>query len=360
MTRILDRYILKKFLTTFLFVVMILVSIVLIITFSERNESFIKNQVPPVLILKYFVSYAPYIANMISPITVFIAAVFVTSKLAQHTEIIAILGGGVSYPRMLRPFIIGSIIIAMVSFVFTGWIIPEANKFRVSFELKYFDKEFNYTGRNEHFKVSPTTYVYLRSYDSKRDMVYGFTLEEIEDREVKSRFVAKQLRWDSTRTSWVAKDWYVRKFNGLEEEYRYKNNDDSLLTINMQPSDFGNMNQYEQTLTIPELTEYIAGLQMKGADNIPIYTIEKLTRYMSPFAAIILTFIGVILSSRKTRGGVGFQIALGFFIAFIYILLFIAAKSNAETGNSNPIFAIWLPNIIFTVIGFVLYRLVPK
>lgn len=360
MTRILDRYILTKFLTTFLFVVAILVSIILIITFSERNESFIKNDVPPILIAKYFLSYAPYIANLLSPITVFIAAVFVTSKLAQHTEIIAILSGGVSYPRMLRPFMIGSVIIALVSFAFTGWIIPDANKFRVDFELKYFDKEFNYSGRNVHFKVSPTSYVYLRSYDSRRDIAYGFTLEEIKDKKMEFKFAAQELRWDTLRTAWVAKRWHLRKFDDLKETYQYQDIDDTVLTINMKPDDFGNMNLYEQTLTLPELDAYIAELKMKGADNIPIYEIEKLVRFMSPFAAIILTFIGVILSSRKTRGGVGFQIALGFLIAFIYILLFIAAKSNAETGSSNPIFAIWLPNMIFTLVGLLLYRLVPK
>lgn len=360
MIKILDRYILYKFLTTFLFVVGILVSIVLIITFSERNESFIKNDVPAGEILQYFLAYAPFIANMISPITVFIAAVFVTSKLAQHTEIIAILSGGVSYPRMLRPFMVGSVIIAIVSFVFTGWIIPDANKFRVDFELKYFEKEFNFSSRNVHFKVSPTSYVYLRSYDSRRDVAYGFTLEEIKNKEVEYKFAAREIRWDTLRTAWVAKDWNLRRFEGTKEIYTYKNADDTLLTINMEPDDFGNLNSYEQTLTIPELEDYIAELQMKGADNIPIYEIEKLVRYMTPFAAIILTFIGVILSSRKTRGGVGFQIALGFLIAFIYILLFIAAKSNAETGSSNPIFAIWLPNMIFTFVGLVLYRLLPK
>lgn len=358
--RILDRYILKKFLTTFLFVVIILVSIVLIITFSERNEDFIKNQVPAKFIFQYFLSYAPYIANLITPITVFIATVFVTSKLASHTEIIAILSGGVSYPRMLRPFVIGSIIIAIMSFIFTGWIIPNANKFRVAFEQRYFEKEFNYNEKNVHFKVSPTSYVFMSTYDSRRESGYRFTLEEIKDQKVEWKLTAGEIKWDSTRNGWALKRWSLREFDGLEETYRYENIDDTLLQINMKPEDFGNMNSFEQTLTIPELDNYIADLKMKGADNIPIYQIEKLVRYMSPFTAIILTFIGVILSSRKTRGGVGFQIALGFFIAFIYIILFIAAKSNAETGSSNPILAIWTPNIIFTAIGAALYRLVPK
>jgi len=358
--RILDRYILIKFLTTFVFVVAILVAIVLIITFSERNESFIKNDVSSALILRYFLSYAPYIANLITPITVFIATVFVTSKLASHTEIIAILSGGVSYPRMLRPFFIGSVIIAIVSFVFTGWVIPDANKFRVAFEIRYFDKEFNYSERDVHFKVSPTKYVYVSSYDTRNNVASRFTLEEIQDKEVKWKLSARDAKWDTTALGWKLNKWSLREFKDDLEYYQYENIRDTLIKINMTPADFGNTKSLEQTLTINELDEYIAELKMKGADNIATYEIELLVRYMSAFTAIILTFIGVILSSRKTRGGVGFQIALGFFIAFIYIILFIAAKSNAETGSMNPVLAIWLPNIAFSILGALLYRFVPK
>jgi len=359
--RILDRYILFKFLTTFLFVLGVLVSIILIITFSERNENFIKNEVPTLEILKYFLTYAPYIANLITPIIVFIATVFVTSKLASHTEIIAILGGGVSYPRMLRPFLIGSVVIAIISFAFTGWIIPEANKFRVEFEQDYFsDQEFNFSERDVHFKVSPTTYAYISSYDSRRDIAYRFTLEEVEGTEVLWKFSSRQLKWDTIQSAWQTEDWSLRRFNDFGEDYTFGSNRDTVLNLNMYPQDFGNLNSFEQTLTINELNKYIEDLKMKGADNILIYRIEKYVRYMSPFSAIILTFIGVILSSRKTRGGVGFQIALGFLIAFVYIILFIAAKSNAETGSNSPILAVWIPNIIFSIIGVLLYRLVPK
>ena len=360
MNKILDRYILKKFLSTFVFVVLILVSIVLIITFSERNDSFIKNNVPSIEVAKYMLSYAPYVANLIAPLTVFIATVFVTSKLASHTEIVAILSGGVSYPRFLRPFFIGATIIGLVTFLFIGWVIPEANKYRVEFEIKYFDKEFNYTGRNVHFKVSPTTYVYLRSYDSRRDVGYGFTLEEIIDQEIKYKMSAREVRWDTTRSTWTAKDWNLREFIGTQEKYEYHNIDDTVMTLNMDPDDFGNMKDHEQTLTLPELDNYIAELQMKGADNIPLYRIEKLVRYMSPFTAIILTFIGVVLSSRKTRGGVGFQIAIGFVIAFIFIILFVAARSNAQNTDGSQLLAIWTPNIIFTALGLLLYRFLPK
>ena len=358
--KILDRYILKKFLTTFAFVVLILVSIVVIITFSERNQSFIKHDVPTVEIIGYFMNYAPFIANLITPITVFIAAVFVTSKLAGHTEIVAILSGGVSFPRLLRPYFFGALIIAIVSFFLTGWIIPNANKSRVAFELKYFEKTFNFSEKDVHFKVGPTSYAYLNSYNSFTDMGYNFTLEEIKEGELLSKLSASQIKWDTAHRAWKLIDWKIRGFDGFHETYQYEGVQDTLLKVNMTPDDFGNNKSLEQTLTLDELNAYIADLELKGADNIPIYRIEKYIRFMSPFTALILTFIGVIVSSRKTRGGTGFQIALGFFIAFIFIILFIATKSVAETGSMNPILAVWLPNIIFSAVAMFMYKIVPK
>lgn len=357
---ILDKYILKKFLTTFVFVVGILVAVILIITFSERNESFIKNDVSSKLILQYFVYFAPYIANLITPLTVFIATVFVTSKMAGHTEIVAILAGGISYPRFLRPFFVGAVLIAATSFVLTGWVIPNANKWRIAFEIKYFDKPFSYAGEDIHFKVSPTSYVYLKSYNTFRNIGYSFTLEEIEEKTMKYKISADEITWDSVASNWVLSRWSHRAIRDISEDYIYKNTVDTTLKLNMSPQDFGNNKGLQETLTLPELDNYIADLQLKGADNIPIYEIEKLIRFMSPFTAIILTFIGVILSSRKTRGGVGFQIALGFLIAFIYILLFIATKSIAEAGSMNPVLAVWLPNIIFSILALFIYRFVPK
>jgi len=359
--RLLDRYILGKFLTTYFFVVVILVSIVSIITFSERNENFIKNDVSTIEILEYFMNFAPYMANLITPLTVFIAAVFVTSKLAGHTEIIAILAGGVSFPRFMRPYFMGAMIIAILSFVFTGWIIPNANKSRVAFEQKYFeDNTYNFSDRDVHFKVSPTSYVYLASYNSFKDEGHRFTLEEIQNKEVVYKLSARLIRWDSTENGWKARDWNIRTFKELGEDYQYENIRDTLLHLNMTPSDFTNNKDLEQTLTLNELNDYIANLELKGADNIQIYRIEKYIRFMSPFSALILTFIGVIVSSRKTRGGVGFQIAIGFLIAFIFIILFIASKSMAETGSINPLLAVWMPNIVFSGVAMLMYKIVPK
>lgn len=358
--KIIDWYILKRFLTTFLFVVLTLVSIVLIITFSERNVVFIEKNVPGELVAQYFLNYVPYVANLITPIMVFIAAVFVSSKMAGHTEVVAILSSGISYPRFLRPFFMGAIIITIASFFLTGWIIPNANKFRVAFETQYFEDEFVYRDRDVHFKVSPTKYVYLNSYDNHQDQGYKFTLEEIEDKKLQWKLSSSRIAWDSVKMGWRLTDWSLRTLNEFGEQYHYEQIEDTVIYINMKPGDFENMKNLQQTLTLNELNDYIAELELKGADNIPIYRIEKLLRFMSPFTTIILTFIGVILSSRKTRGGVGFQMALGFLIAFIFMLLFIATKSIAETGSMNPVLAIWMPNIIFSVLTLFIYRFVPK
>jgi lipopolysaccharide export system permease protein len=200
----------------------------------------------------------------------------------------------------------------------------------------------------------------MRSYNTFRNIGYNFTLEEIKDKRLIYKITAAEIAWDSTAVLWRLNRWNKRVLNDYGEDYVYNEVEDTTLKVNMSPQDFGNNKGLQETFTLQELDDYIADLQLKGADNVPIYRIEKLIRFMSPFSAIILTFIGVILSSRKTRGGVGFQIALGFLIAFIYILLFIGSKSIAEAGSMDPMLAVWLPNIIFALLAMFIYRFVPK
>lgn len=358
--KLLDWYILKKFLITFFFVVLILVSVVLIITYSERNGSFIKYDISNRLILAYFLNYAPYVANIITPITVFIAAIFVTSRLAAHTEIVAILSGGMSYLRFLRPFMLGATIIALISFLLTGWVIPDANKSRIAFEISYFDTGVKKSEKNFHFKVSSTSYVYLRSFNQEFKQGLEFTLEEISEKRLLWKLSADTIKWDSVEVGWRLFKWNLRTLNDFGEDYVYEQSRDTLLKINMTSEDFRNTKGQEETLNLNELEDHIVDLKLKGADHIPIYEIEKLVRFMSPFTALILTFIGVTLSSRKTRGGVGFQMALGFLLAFIFIILFMTTRSIAEAGSMNSVLTIWLPNIIFTVLGLLIYKFVPK
>lgn len=356
----LDWYILRKFLITFFFVVLILVSVILIITYAERNGSFIEHRIPTHQIFGYFLNFAPYIANVITPITVFIAATFVTSRLASHTEIVAILSGGVSYFRFMRPFLIGATVIALISFVLTGWVIPNANKSRILFEIDYFNTGVRKSEKNFHIKVSPVHYVFLSSFNAEKRSGRDFTLEKIEQKELRWKLSGKSVRWDVEKSVWVLKDWNLRTINGLEEHYVYEPNRDTLLTLNLTPDDFEHSKNMQETLNLDELNDHIDDLKLKGADHTPIFEIERVVRIMSPFTALILTFIGVTLSSKKSRGGVGFQMALGFLLAFIFIILFMTTRSIAQAGSGYSVLIVWLPNLIFSFLALIIYRLVPK
>ncbi|PTB90832.1 permease, partial [Marivirga lumbricoides] len=196
------------------------------------------------------------------------------------------------------------------------------------------------------------------SYNNQRDVGYRFTLEKITDRELKEKLSARRIEWDSVKNSWVIKDWELRTIDGFKEKVTFGTEMDTVL--NFTPNDFENNHGLQETLTMAELNDYISLLRERGADNVKIYLIERYIRYMSPFAALILTFIGVILSSKKTRGGTGGQIALGFVIAFVFIIFFILSKAIAENSTLNPILAVWSPNIIFSIVGLILYKYVPR
>ncbi|WP_226390592.1 LptF/LptG family permease [Penaeicola halotolerans] len=358
MFKILDRMIIKDFLKTYVFVVLILISIILVIDFTEKNDDFIQKNVPTAEILMYFLNFGLYMANLLTPITVFIAVVFITSRMAGRTEVVAILSSGVSFWRFLRPYFIASMIIASFSFVLNGWILPNANKGRIAFQATYLEDPYYNDERNKHIKIAEDTYAYIQTYYNNTDIGYVFSLEKIQDNKLLEKLNAERIQWDTTKNSWTVKNWKHRIIKDSTEIFRTGNSMDTVLSIT--PADFGNSKGLWETLTLPGLTDHIQLLKSRGADDVNIYIIEKYIRYMSPFAAIVLTFIGVIVSARKTRGGSGYQIALGFMLSFIYIILFLLTKTFAETGSTSPILAVWMPNIIFLVIGGIMYRTVPR
>ena len=356
--KLLDKYIIKKLLSTFFFVVLIVLAIVVVIDYTEKNDDFMEHQLGLMDLLPYYGAFIPWIANLITPITIFIATVFVTSKMAGHTEIVAMLAGGMSFRRLLVPYFIGAAIIATLSFFMNSYFIPDANKVRLAFEATYINKPFYYSDRDIHIKIAPETYAYMESYNNQRDVGYRFTLERIVDQELVEKLSARRIEWDSVDTKWTVKDWEIRKIEGFKEYVTTGKEMDTVL--NITPEDFENDKGLQETLTMTELNEYIALLKDRGADNVKVYLIERYIRYMSPFAALILVFIGVVVSSRKTRGGTGFQIALGFVIAFVFIIFFILSKAIAENSTMNPILAVWIPNIVFTGVGLLLYKLTPR
>lgn len=356
--KILDWYILKKFLKSYFFVVFVIELVVVIIHITEQNENYIKHELSLGQIAGYYVDYIPYIANMIAPITIFITVVFMTSQLAQHSEIIAMLSSGVSFKRLMRPYMIGASLIGILTFYMGGWVIPNGNKDRVAFELQYIKGAYHFTDRNIHIKIAPTTLLYLQSYNVGTNVGYKPTLETIENGELKSKIEATRMEWQNDTKKWRLRSWKKRTINEMKEEFSYGKTMDT--TLRIAPKDFASNYSRFETLTMNELYGYIDELKMRGADDIEVYEIEKYIRYTSPFAALILTFIGLGVSARKARGGAGFQIALGFLLAFVYIIFFIFSRTSAEAGSIAPIVAIWIPNIIFTVIGVAIYQTVPR
>lgn len=355
----LDWYILRNFLSTFIFTVLILVAVLIVIDVTEKIENF-RNPLLTYrrIIMEYYVNFIPSLIIMLSPLMIFIATVFVTSRLATHTEIVAMLSSGMSLWRIMRPYLIGAAMIAMIVFVLKGWIIPQADKIRYNFQRNYVESKFYFNQLNFHTRLSPNLYAYLFKYDNAINTGDKFTIERIENLELKEKLESPRIVWDSTRKKWKMDNFKVRVLEAGKEKVSYYPARDTVLA--MLPKDFESKHKYQEQLTTPELDIYIKEQQMRGGDDIERFIVEKYERVAYPFCIIVLTAIGVILSARKSRGGTGFQIALGFVLAFVYIALVVVSRGFAEKGGLPPQLAVWLPNILFSLLGVFMYFKVPK
>ncbi|WP_019949582.1 LptF/LptG family permease [Hymenobacter aerophilus] len=357
--KILDKYIITKFLTAFFFTVVLLVSVICVIDFTEKNDDFIQHKLGAwQIISEYYVNLFPYFANLLSPITVFIAVVFVTAQLASRTEVVAMLASGISFNRFLLPYIMGSAILGALTLAMTGWLIPIANKTRVEFEKKYIKNPYRFSGRNVHFKIGPQDYAFMESYDNVNNVGYKFALETIDGQVLKRRLTAEAISWDSTKQAWHLTPQLLRTFSGEKESLKSLPPRDT--TLNLFPKDFASTYRLQETMTLPELNRYIDTKIARGADDTQVYLSEKYERFAYPYAMFILTVIGVIMSARKSRAGVGGQIALGFVLAFVFIIFVILSRNLAAVGTLSPLLAAWVPSIVFTAIGAVLYRVIPQ
>ncbi|MBX2953980.1 MAG: LptF/LptG family permease [Leadbetterella sp.] len=360
MTKI-DRYLIKRFLTTYVFAVFIIVMVILVIDFVEKNDNFLETKPSnKAIFVDYYMNLAPYWANYISPLMIFISTVFFTAKMASHTEIIAILGSGTSFRRLMLPYFIGSGIVAVYSFIMVGWLLPKANIPRIEFQNKYVESDFYFSGRDIHMAVQKNVYAYLSSYDNASNTAYDFTLEKIEKNRLVEKLTARRATYDDSLKKWKLYDYQIRKLGIMKDQMTYASTVPLDTSINMFPSDFTNSKNRQETMTIPELQNYINLINSRGAEGVEVYKIEYYQRFATPFAVVILSIMGLIVSARKARGGVGLQIAIGFVLAFLYIIFYILSKGIAEAGSMNPILAVWLPNIVFTVVSTVMYFTVPR
>jgi lipopolysaccharide export system permease protein len=367
MIKLIDRYILKQFLSTYVFVVFLLLAVITVIDLTEKTDKYARANLSFWQILDYYGNFLPWVAGLITPITIFIATVFVTARLAGRTEIIAMLSSGMSFRRLMLPYLVGALLVASASFWLNGWIIPNSNKLRVAFELEYLKSKTSSTYRNIHMQVAPNTFLYIQSYNNATDRGYNITLERFKNRKLIEKLSADRMQWDTVKNKWTLQDWNIVRVNNIFEEdttsthLTFREKGISLDTVlSIHPSEFDNDYRKFDGLTITELNRYIKTLKARGSAGIASYEVEKYTRYASPFSIFILTFMGVIVSSRKSRGGTGFQIALGFALSFIFILFFMMFRSFAEAGALPPAISVWIPAISFGIISGFMYKYVPR
>jgi len=355
----LDWYIFRRFMMTFFIAIILIIGIVIIFDLSEKIDDFVTKQAPlHAILFDYYLNFIPYFMNMFSPLFVFISVIFMTSKLAQNTEIIAILSGGISYPRMLAPYVVGASVIASISLVLNLFIIPNANVTRLAFEDKYV---FHHAASvsDVHYQIEPGTFLFSESFSSWNNTSYHFTLEKIENNRLVSKFTAETAVWDTTKLGWTLNRYFERTYSPDKQDVITTGTKKDTV-INFTLVDFYRNKMTVESLSYNDLNELIATQEMRGDKNVMYSLIEKNNRFSLPFSAFILTIMGVCLSSRKKRGGMGWNIAIGIALAFTYILFMKFSQMFVYTGSMTPAVAIWLPNVIFTFITAYLYHLAPK
>ncbi|MFA7116046.1 MAG: LptF/LptG family permease [Bacteroidales bacterium] len=356
----LDKYIIKKFIGTYLVALVLIILIVIIFDISEKIDDFIENEAPlKAIIVDYYANFIPYFVNMFSPLFIFITVIFFTSKLSQNSEIIAILSGGISFQRLMWPYFISAFFIALFSLSLNLFVIPPANAQRLAFEQTYVHGGRYYnTNRNMHYQISPGEFVYVESFSTWNNTAYKFTLENIKESKIVSKLSAEKAKWDSTSQSWQLKNYFLRKYDGDKETITSGNQLDT--TISLTANDFYRNEKTVSSLDYFQLKKLISTQRMRGDSMIKFSLIESNTRMAVPFSAFILTLIGVALSSKKKRGGIGINLGVGIGLSFTYILFLRFSQMFVITDTLSPAVAIWLPNMIFAIIAVFLYRIAPK
>ncbi|MCU0409491.1 MAG: LptF/LptG family permease [Bacteroidales bacterium] len=358
---LIDMYIIRKFLGTFFFCIVLILAIAVVFDFAEKIDNFMEKQAPvKAIIFDYYLNFIPYFGTLFAPMFVFISVIFFTAKMAIHTEIIAILNGGMSFRRMMWPYFLSSFLIAVLTFVLTNFIIPHANLKRLAFEDQYYrSSSRKLTIENLHRQVYPNVYIYMGSYNPISQRGQNFTIEKLSDSgRVVSKLSAFTVVYDTAVNKWAALNYYIREINGDEEVFTRGSKIDTALII--RPEDLSRDPGFVGTMNYRELNDYIELLKMQGSDELKLFLIEKHRRFSNPFAIFILSIIGVSLSSKKIRGGIGMSIGIGLVLTFSYILFQQFSSQFSLKGNLGPMLAMWIPNIIYTGIGFVLYKMAPK
>lgn len=349
----LDRYILSKFLVTFLFFVLMMSVIICVIDYTQKIDDFVRYKAPTGELFIYFLVTAPSFITLLFPLFVFLATIYYTSRLAYRTEIIAILATGTSFVRFLRPFIIGGILLCASNLVTNHYLIPKANTIMNTFLRKYFyDKKVSADG--VHLKISDSTYIYVGTFNLENASGNNFTIETIKGVNLKEKIIAERVSYDKEKKEWVMNNVVHLKNDSIAEHLEKK--DELRKKYNFTPEDLNIDRNIKIELTSPELSAFIAREKSRGAENVSDFEIELYKRSAQPFAAFILVIIGVCIASRKVRGGSGLHLAIGIAISALYILTMQLTATFTVNSGLHPVIAVWIPNFIFMILAVYLYR----
>lgn len=360
-----DRYILVKYLTTFFFCLILFTAIVVVVDISEKTDNFVKSKLPvSQIITDYYFGFIPRIDAMLFPLFVFISVIFFTSKMAGRSEVIAILSSGVSYRRFLLPYIIGGIFLSAVLWLGYQYVVPKANLKWATFEAKYIDgqpavddKNSNYK-RKIYFKLDSNTYVGIRDYDTLTRSGNGFFVQRFSGNKLEYNLRSDHFSWDTSRRKWKLENPLERDLDSISE--RVKKSAEMMMSYNFKPRDLRKDDYLKDQLPTPELNEFIKLERLRGSEMLNMLLVERYNRDAIPVSVLILTIIGVVLASRKIRGGSGLHLAIGVVISVLYILFSRFSIVFATKGNFTPLLAAWTPNILFGILAFYLYKKAPK
>ncbi|WP_456001377.1 LptF/LptG family permease [Prevotella sp.] len=359
---ILDWYIIKKFIGTYIYAILLIISIAIVFDFNENLSKFTQYHAPwRAIIFDYYANFIPYYSNLFSPLFVFIAVIFFTSKLAGNSEIIAMLAAGVSIKRLMRPYMLSCVVIAGLTFYLNSFVIPHGTVIRQNFETLYRNSKKNTSAEDIQLFVAKNTTAYIQNYDDQYKRGYGFSLVKIKNKKIVSHLTAMEIQYDTIADSkyhWKLSNWKIRTLKGLKEHIQSGATKDTVLL--MEPTDLVYSKGQQETFTSPELLDYISKQTSRGSGNVVQYEVEFHKRIAMSFSSFILTIIGLALSSRKRKGGMGLSLGIGLALSFSYIMLQTVSATFAIQDNTPPMLAAWVPNIIFAIVAYFCYRHAPS
>ena len=349
----LDWYIVKKFLGTFFFSIVLILSIAIVFDLTEKMDDFFENQIPlQEIILEYYLPFIPYYMNMFSSLFIFISVIFFTSKLAGNSEIIAMHAAGVSYHRLMVPYAFSATLLFVLGIWLGGWVIPRSSKHMLAFTDKYVEHFSVENARNVQLEVKPGTILYIESFRRYNSIGYRASIEEFEGKTLVERTTADRIYYDSLEY-WHLENYTQRRFTGMREEL--EKGDRKTLILPIIPDELFITAQQAQQMTTPELRHYMERQRERGSGNVKAFEVEYHKRWASPLGAFIMTLLGVTMSSRKVRGGMGKNLGIGVVLTALYILFSTVSTTFSVNNVMSPFLAAWLPNFVFLAISIPLY-----